>query len=94
MQNAATNGKEERQAPKKRPAHEIRLSGIRASLWANQTSAGTVYNVTLSRLYKDADGNWRSSDSFGRDDLPVLARVVTLAHDWFVYSRKSQEGEQ
>ena len=37
--------------------------------------------MTLSRLYKDGD-NWRDTTSFGRDDLPLLAKVADMAHSW------------
>lgn len=66
---------------KQRPAHEIRLGRIRAAIWANQGDNGTWYNVTLSRNYKDGD-EWKSSTSFGRDELLTLAKVADLANSW------------
>ena len=69
-------------AEKKKPAHEVRLGRIRAAIWANQTEdSDTWFNVTISRLYKD-DGEWRDADSFRRDDLPIVAKVVDMAYDW------------
>jgi len=41
--------------PKQRPAHEIRLGRIKATIWANQGDNGPWFNVTLSRNYKDGD---------------------------------------
>ncbi len=64
-----------------KPVHEVRLGSIKAAIWANDTSMGTRYNVTLARLYKDGD-QWKSSDSFGRDDLPLVGKVADLAHTW------------
>ena len=64
-----------------KPNHEIRLGRIKATLWANETANGVRYNVTLTRLYKEED-QWKSSDSFGRDDLPVLCKVLDLAYLW------------
>ena len=72
---------------KAKPAHEVRLGSIKAAVWANQTTSGLRYNATLSRLYKDGDDQWKSSDSFGRDDLLVVAKVADLAHSWI--SRQS-----
>ena len=63
------------------PVHELRLGRIRAAIWENDTQNGTRHNVTLSRLYKDGD-NWRDTTSFGRDDLPLLAKVADMAHSW------------
>lgn len=66
---------------KQKPAHEIRLGRIKATLWENETEQGTRYNVTVSRLYKDGD-DWKNSMGFGRDDLPLVAKVVEMAHLW------------
>ena len=66
---------------KAKPVHEIRLGRIRAAIWENQTQNGNMHNVTITRLYKD-DSGWKDSGSFGRDDLPLVAKVVDLAHSW------------
>lgn len=66
---------------KQQPAHEIRMGAIKATIWENQTTACTRHNVTVSRIYKDGD-EWKQTESFGRDDLPLLAKVVDLAHTW------------
>ena len=68
---------------KEKPIHEVRLGAIKAAIWKNDTANGTRYNVTVSRIYKDREDNqWKSTDSFGRDDLLVLAKVADLAHTW------------
>jgi len=66
---------------KQKPAHEIRLGSIKATIWENETPNGVRYNVTVARLYKDGD-EWKRSESFGRDDLPLVAKVVDQAHNW------------
>ena len=72
-----------------RPVHEVRLGRIKATVWANQTEEGRVrHNVTVARLYKE-DDQWKTSESFGRDDLPLVAKVADRAHDWIF--NQSQE---
>jgi hypothetical protein len=66
---------------KTRPVHEVRLGRIKAAIWENETQNGTRHNVTVSRLYKDGN-DWKDSTSFGRDDLPLVAKVVDQAHSW------------
>ena len=63
------------------PVHEIRLGRIRAAIWENDTQNGTRHNVTVTRLYKDGD-DWKDSTSFGRDDLPLVAKVLDRCHSW------------
>lgn len=65
------------------PVHEIRLGTIRAAIWANETEAGTRYNVTLERSYRDGDA-WKTSSSFGRDDLLVVGKAADQAHTWIL----------
>src|SRR5262245_3388310 len=85
---------------KSRPVHEIRMGRIRAAVWQNETENGTRHNVTISRLYKDGD-TWKDSTSFGRDDLPLVAKIADMAHSWIFEqanekadaSRRSDGGE-
>lgn len=66
-----------------KPAHEIRVGRVRATVWANHSDrTGDWYSVTLSRLYKDAGGQWRDAPGFSRDDLPLVVRVAELADAW------------
>ena len=61
------------------PVHEVRLGGIKAAIWQNQTEAGVRYNVTFERLYHQ-ESEWRLALSFGCDDLLLLRKVADLAH--------------
>lgn len=74
---------------KKRPVHELRLGRIKAAVWENTTDNGPRHNVTFSRLYKDGN-QWKDSTSFGRDDLPLLAKIADQAHTW-IFSQKHEE---
>lgn len=69
-------------AQKKKPVHEIRLGRIRAAIWANNANNGDVwFNVTVSRMYKDAN-EWQDTVTFRRDDLPIVAKVADMAYAW------------
>ena len=66
------------------------MGRIKAAIWQNETDNGIRYNVTVARLYKDGE-SWKQTESFGRDDLPVLAKVSDQAHT-FIF-QKQQESE-
>jgi hypothetical protein len=66
---------------KTKPIHELRLGAVRAAVWRNDTETGVRYNITFSRLFKNGD-EWKSSDSFGRDDLLVLGKLADQVHTW------------
>lgn len=67
------------------PVHEIRYGLIKASIFQNHTKAGDRHTVAIIRLYKNGD-IWSESTRFGRDDLPLVAKVADLAHSW-IYDR-------
>lgn len=64
---------------KKKPIDDVKLGRIVAAIWKNETDDTVRYNVTFGRLYKQGDGKWRTSESFGRDDLLRLAKVADMA---------------
>jgi len=72
-----------------RPVTQIRLGPVRASIWANETASGTRYNVTLGRLYQK-DGEWKTSTSFGQDELLVLCKALDVAYMWIAEKRGIQ----
>ena len=65
-------------------------------VWVNETENGLRHNVTISRLYRDEQqGQWKDSTSFGRDDLPLVAKVADQAHSWIyqAQARAAQSGD-
>ena len=74
---------------KVRPVHEIRMGRVRAAIWQNRTDNGIRHNVTVSRLYKEGDDR-KDSSSFGRDDLPLVAKVCDQAHSW-IFAQSSEK---
>lgn len=68
---------------KEKPTHEVRLGAVKGAIWRNtNTETGdTRFSVKLSRIYKDGDA-WKSTDSFGRDDLLLVSKVADQAHSW------------
>ncbi|MEM9410506.1 MAG: hypothetical protein AAGA30_05300 [Planctomycetota bacterium] len=71
-----------------KPAHEVRLGRIKATIWANETEKGTRYNVSIVRIYKDGD-DWKEATSFGREELLLVAKVADMAHTWIYQQKES-----
>ncbi|MFO0796123.1 MAG: hypothetical protein U0804_01535 [Gemmataceae bacterium] len=86
---AAPEAPEQRDKP--RPVHEVRLGRVKAAVWANEGEHGVRYSVTVCRVYKDQQQKWQTTESFGRDDLLVLAKVVDMAHTWVSDNQKGQD---
>ena len=72
-------------ATTQKPVQVIRYGSLKAAVWKNIVDAGNssrpMYNVTFSRSYKDVE-QWRDSQSFGVDDLLVVAKLANDAHSW------------
>ena len=86
------NARSPKSETKAKPVHEIRLGRIKAAIWANETDSGTRHNVTITRLYKDGD-EWKTSTSFGREELPLVAKVADMAHSWIYQLGQDSGGE-
>ena len=70
------------------PVAEFKLGKVKCLVWANETQKGTRHNVTFARFYKDGD-DWKETQSFGRDDMPLIGKLADRAHTW-IYENASQ----
>ena len=70
------------QDKKPKPVTTLRCSRIKASIWMNEGVNGLFYNVTVARIYKDLDGVWKNSESFGVADIGALLVVAVQAKVW------------
>ena len=70
----------------KAPIKTFRLGRIRAAIWENSSNEKKFYGVTFSRTYVDEAKNFHDSDSFGRDDLPLVEKLADRAHS-FIFER-------
>ena len=65
----------------KQPVQKIRHGAVSASIWAQDTDKGPVFNVTFQRSYRDGD-TWKNSTSFGRNNLLVISLIAARAFEW------------
>lgn len=66
-----------------KPEKVFRIGYVSASVFVNEveTDSGKrkLRNVNLQRRYKDDEGEWQSSSSFGLADLPQALEVLRLS---------------
>lgn len=63
------------------PADTIRDGNIKATIWKRESDeGGAFFSTTFARSYKDAEGNYRDSNSFGSNDLLRLAELARGAY--------------
>lgn len=80
--------------PAAKPVQTFRLKAISASVFENQSEDGktTFYKVSLQRTYRQ-DDEWRTSQSFSRDDLPIAALLLQKAWEFILNTEAKGNGE-
>jgi len=75
----------------------FKCGSVTATVWANerenQGGKFSVGSVSFARRYKKADGQWASSESFGKNDLPKLQIVAGKAYEYLNESKVGQPQE-
>lgn len=67
-----------------RPVHVIRRKGVKASIFINKSGDNEFAKVIIQRIYRDDGGSWKTTTSFGRDDLPLVSLVTERAWEWIL----------
>lgn len=67
------------------PLARFQFGGVSASVFANviPRSDGTSFEIkrtTLQRSYRDEQGNWRTTNTYGVDDLPRAVAALLAAY--------------
>jgi hypothetical protein len=70
------------------PVKTFRLGRIKAAVWENEGDQ-KFYSVTLARTHIDDADKYHDTDSFGRDDLPLVAKLADQAHT-FIFERLAE----
>jgi len=75
-----------------KPEKVFRSAGVSASVFRNtaknKDGESTFFKVALSRTYRDGD-EFKSTQSLGRDDLPVAALLLQRAWAYIVSSENA-----
>lgn len=89
----STNNANRTEKTANRPVQTIRYGSVRAAIWRNIVDNGNasrpLYCVSFGRSYKDGEGAWKETASFGGDDLLLLAKAADEAHTWITQQRSA-----
>ena len=81
-------------ASSKLPVKTFRLGRIKAAVWENEADNKKFFNVTFARTYVDDAKQYHDTDSFGRDDLPLVAKLADHAHTFVFEQLAKLKAEQ
>ena len=71
-----------------KPAAELRIGTVKATVWENEIGRITQHNVTFSRIYPDG-GQWKTTQSFRFVNLLSVAKLADQAHT-LIAERKAE----
>ena len=62
------------------PVAKFKAGQVSAALWENEVQmprgAVKILKATIQRRYKDKSGNWKSSTSFSRNEIPLAIHCL------------------
>ncbi len=79
------------------PLKKFRAGQISCALWENEAKVNgrmvRMMKATVERRYKDKNNQWQSSNSFGRNDIPLVKYCLDRAFEAIVEEQSVQPEE-
>jgi len=79
-----------------RPVAKFRAGQVSVALWENEITARnggkvTVLKASVQRRYKDKDGQWKSSTSFSRNEIPLAIYCLQKSFDYIIEEQNEDD---
>ena len=80
------------------PVAKFKAGTVAAAVWENQMNVNgksiTVLKATVQRRYKDkSSGEWKSSGSFGRNEIPLAIYCLQKALEKIIDNQNTAASE-
>jgi hypothetical protein len=79
-----------------RPVAKFRAGQVSAAIWENEITANgrkvTMLKATVERRFKDKDGQWKSSNSFSRNEIPLAIYCLQKSFEHIIEGQKDEDG--
>jgi len=67
------------------PLVRFRAGNVSCAVWENEAKINgqtrTLLNASIGRRYKDKNGEWKSSQSFSRNEIPLAVHCLQKAFE-------------
>jgi len=82
-----------------KPKAKFAAGTVSAAIWENEVTARNgkqvkLLKATVERRYKDSNGNWKSSGSFGRNEIPLAIYCLEKAFDAMITTNKGDDDNE
>ena len=78
-----------------KPVAKFQAGQVSAAIWENEISVNgrqvTVLKATVLRRYKDKDGDWKSSGSFSRNEIPLAIYCMEKSFEHMIEGQKDED---
>jgi hypothetical protein len=75
------------------PVHVLRRRGVKVSVFENRSGDTEFHKVAVQKIYRDSSGAWKTTNSLGRDDLPLAQMLMGRAWEW-ILDKESETNKQ
>ena len=74
----------------------LKAGQVSSAVWENQVQVKgqsiTILKATVQRRYKDRNGEWKSSTSFGRNEIPLAIHCLQKAFEKIIEIQSENSG--
>jgi hypothetical protein len=80
-----------------KPVAKFRAGQVASAVWENEVDVSgrtvKILKATVQRRYKDRDGNWQSSGSFSRNEIPLAIYCLQKAFEKILEARNGTSSD-
>jgi hypothetical protein len=78
-----------------KPVAKFTAGQTSAAIWENEITVNgrqvTMLKATIQRRYKDKDGQWKSSGSFSRNEIPLAIYCLQKSFEHMIEEKKDDD---
>ena len=78
------------------PVEKFKAGQVSAAIWQNKVLVKgvevTILKASVHRNYKDRNGQWQSSASFGRNEIPLAIYCLQKAFEKIIEKQNEELG--
>ena len=79
------------------PIKKFSAGSVSCAIWENEANIGgrkvPILKATVERRYKDKDGQWKSTGSFSRNEIPLVQYVLGKAFEAMIEENAGDDNE-
>jgi len=78
-----------------KPVAKFRAGQVSAAIWENEITVNgkkaVMLKASVERRYKDKDGQWKSSNSFSRNEIPLAVYCLQKSFEQIIESQQEDD---